>query len=131
MARIGLEFLLNTGGESEGLSDPGVENFRDKPFTAVARETGQNSRDARQDHTKPVRLTFDVLSMSSDDFPSIAAFRGGRHDFASRRLTGPRTRRRRGSMGYELFFPPNSMPYDTGFTVWRHSDQIVVENKSS
>src|SRR6266511_3972167 len=77
LARIGLEFLLNTVGESEGLSDPGVENFRDKPFTAVARETGQNSRDARQDHTKPVRLTFDVLSMSSDDFPSIAAFRGG------------------------------------------------------
>ena len=31
------------------------------------------------------------------------------------------------SMGYELFFPPNSMPYDTGFTVRRHSDQIVVE----
>ncbi|MES5485301.1 hypothetical protein QMZ05_21340 [Bradyrhizobium sp. INPA03-11B] len=75
MPRIGLEFLLNTGGESEGLSDPGVENFRDKPFTAVARETGQNSRDARQDHTRPVRLTFDVLSMSSDDFPSITAFR--------------------------------------------------------
>ncbi|MFC7699472.1 hypothetical protein ACFQX9_22580 [Bradyrhizobium sp. GCM10028915] len=75
VARIGLEFLENTGGESEGLSDPGVENFRDKPFTAVARETGQNSRDARLDHTGPVRLTFDVLSIKSDDFPSIAAFR--------------------------------------------------------
>ena len=75
MGKIGLEFLLNTGGESEGLSDPGVENFRDKPFTAVARETGQNSRDARLDHAKPVRLTFDVLSLKSDEFPSIAAFR--------------------------------------------------------
>jgi hypothetical protein len=72
---IGLEFLPNTGGESEGLSDPGVENFRDKPFTAVARETGQNSRDARLDHGKPVRLTFDVIAIKSDAFPSIEAFR--------------------------------------------------------
>ncbi|MGY2805565.1 Z1 domain-containing protein [Bradyrhizobium sp. USDA 4506] len=31
------------------------------------------------------------------------------------------------SMGYELFFSPNSLPYDTGFTVRRHSDEIVVE----
>lgn len=75
MARVGLEFLLNTGGESEGLSDPGVENFRDKPFTAVARETGQNSRDARLELDKPVRLTFDVLTIKSDDFPSITSFR--------------------------------------------------------
>jgi hypothetical protein len=75
VGKIGLEFLLNTGGESEGLSDPGVENFRDKPFTAVARETGQNSRDARLDHAKPVRLTFDVLLINSDAFPSIAEFR--------------------------------------------------------
>src|ERR1700675_668748 len=75
MSRVGLEFLLNTGGESEGLSDSGVENFRDKPFTAVARATGQNSRDARLDLTKPVRLTFDVVTMKSAEFPSIDEFR--------------------------------------------------------
>lgn len=75
MSKVGLEFLPNTGGESEGLSDSGVENFRDKPFTAVARETGQNSRDARLDLTKPVRLTFDVVTMKSSEFPSIDEFR--------------------------------------------------------
>jgi hypothetical protein len=75
MSKVGLEFLLNTGGESEGLSDSGVENFRDKPFTAVARETGQNSRDARLDPSQPVRLTFDVVTIKSADFPSIDEFR--------------------------------------------------------
>lgn len=34
------------------------------------------------------------------------------------------------SMGYELFFPPNSMQFDTGFTVRRRTEQIVVESAS-
>jgi hypothetical protein len=75
MGKIGLEFLLNTGGDSEGLSEAGIETFRDKPFAAVARETGQNSRDARLDPAKPVRLTFDVVTVKSSEFPSIAEFR--------------------------------------------------------
>lgn len=75
MSKIGLEFLPNPGGEAEGLSDAGIETFRDKPFAAVARETGQNSRDARSDVTKPVRLAFDVLTISSDKFPSVSDYR--------------------------------------------------------
>lgn len=75
MSITGLEFLLNTGGDSEGLSEAGIETFRDKPFAAVARETGQNSRDARLDAAKPVRVTFDVVTVKSSDFPSIAEFR--------------------------------------------------------
>lgn len=75
MSQIGLQFLENTGGDSEGLSEAGIETFRDRPFASVARETGQNSRDARLDPAKPVLVTFDVVDMESDTFPSIAQFR--------------------------------------------------------
>jgi hypothetical protein len=95
MKKIGLEFLLNTGGESEGLSDSGVENFRDKPFTAVARETGQNSRDARLDLSKPVRLTFDVVTIRSADFPSIDEFRRTAR-LCLKKATRPKNEKERG-----------------------------------
>jgi hypothetical protein len=75
MTGIGLEFLPNPGGKAEGLSDAGIETFRDKPFAAVARETGQNSRDARQNSEAPVRLTFDVVKVDSAGFPSIEEYR--------------------------------------------------------
>lgn len=75
MTQIGLQFLENTGGDSEGLSEPGIEFFKDRPFAAVARETGQNSRDARLDADKPVRITFDVLTIKAAEFPSIDEYR--------------------------------------------------------
>src|SRR5687768_16694968 len=75
MSGIGLEFLPNTGGEAEGLGDAGIETFRDKPFAAVARETGQNSRDARDDADQPVKLTFDMLMIDAADFPSLDDYR--------------------------------------------------------
>jgi len=75
MSRIGLEFLPNPSGDGEGLSDAGIETFRDKPFAAVARETAQNSRDARDNTNEPVRLTFDIINVSSNEFPSIDEFR--------------------------------------------------------
>ncbi len=75
MSKIGLQFLENTGGDSEGLSEAGIETFRDRPFASVARETGQNSRDARLDPARPVLVTFDVVEMASETFPSITQFR--------------------------------------------------------
>ena len=72
---IGLEFLPNVGGEGEGLSDAGIETFREKPFAAVARETGQNSRDARNDADKPVLLKFDVICLPTSEFPSIKDYK--------------------------------------------------------
>lgn len=75
MSEIQLEFLPNVGGEAEGLSDGGIETFRENPFAAVARETGQNSRDARDEANKPVRLTFDVVTLESEKFPSIKQYR--------------------------------------------------------
>lgn len=95
MSKIGLEFLPNTGGESEGLSDSGVENFRDKPFTAIARETGQNSRDARSDLSKPVKLTFDVVTIKSASFPSIEEFRKAAR-LCLRKATRPKNEKEKG-----------------------------------
>ncbi|HNT37020.1 MAG TPA: hypothetical protein PKH07_18665, partial [bacterium] len=74
-APIGLEFLPNVGGEAEGLSDAGIETFRDRPFAAVARETGQNSRDAIDDHSRPVRMAFDIVSIPSSEFCSVDEYR--------------------------------------------------------
>ena len=75
MSEMQLEFLPNVGGEAEGLSDAGIEIFRENPFAAAARETGQNSRDACNDTNKPVKLTFDVVTLESEDFPSIKQYR--------------------------------------------------------
>lgn len=44
--KIGLRFLENQAGEEEGYSDSGIETFRGTPFAAIARETGQNRKDA-------------------------------------------------------------------------------------
>lgn len=70
-----LEFLKNDGGESEGLSDAGIETFRENPFAAVAREIGQNSKDAVANQDKPVRITFDLLEIPASEFPSIEEYR--------------------------------------------------------
>ena len=73
--RIGLDFLPNVGGEAEGLSDAGIETFRENPFAAVARETGQNSLDARDNADRPVKLTFDTIGLESEEFPSVEQYR--------------------------------------------------------
>lgn len=74
MSAVGLAFLRNEGGEAEGLMDAGIETFRDSPFAAVAREMGQNSRDAQDDSDLPVRVTFDVLDIPRDEFPAVDTF---------------------------------------------------------
>ena len=70
-----LVFLRNEAGEAEGLNDPGIETFRDSPFSSVARETGQNTRDVRADKSKPVRMTFRRIEVPSSEFPAITAYR--------------------------------------------------------
>lgn len=70
-----LAFLKNDGDEAEGLNDPGIETFRDSPYASVARETGQNTRDVRADKSKPVKMTFKRIEVSSAEFPDITAYR--------------------------------------------------------
>jgi len=71
MTNPAFEFLPNAGDEQEGLGDAGIETFRDAPYGSCAREAGQNSRDANLNNDKPVRITFDVLSVPAQEVPSI------------------------------------------------------------
>lgn len=70
-----LEFLKNEAGEAEGLNDPGIETFRDSPFSSVAREAGQNTRDVRVDPSKPVRMAFRRLEIPTEELPCVDKYR--------------------------------------------------------
>lgn len=72
---ISLRFLQNNAGEAEGLGDAGIETFRGSPYISVARETAQNSRDARYDENSPVLLKIDCFSLKSIDLPEIESFK--------------------------------------------------------
>ena len=71
--KITLEFLTNESEEDEGLGHAGIETYRSKPYAGVARETGQNSRDAFE--TLPVRLSFDVLDVPVSEVPALKSLR--------------------------------------------------------
>ena len=42
-----IEFIPNAARKTQGLTGSNVEQFRDDPYRSCARETGQNSNDAR------------------------------------------------------------------------------------
>lgn len=71
-----LEFLKNEAGEEEGLSDAGIETFRDDPYASCAREAGQNSRDAGLNNGAPVRMTFDLILGHREDLPFYESLAG-------------------------------------------------------
>ena len=71
-----LEFLKNEAGEEEGLSDAGIETFRDDPYASCAREAGQNSRDAGLNNGSPVRMTFDLIQENREDLPFYESLAG-------------------------------------------------------
>lgn len=73
--RLGLNFLRNVAGEAEGLGDAGIETFRGNPYVSVARETAQNSRDARNNENVPIVLKINRFSIESRSFPAIEAFK--------------------------------------------------------
>lgn len=72
---IKLQFLKNSAGEAEGLSDAGIETFRGSPYLSVARETAQNSRDAIENKNSPVILKIDKFQLKTTDFPKIESFK--------------------------------------------------------
>lgn len=72
-AEMELAFLPNAADENEGLAHAGIETFRDAPYSSVARECGQNSRDAYKSF--PVRITFDQIEITTDQIPAIQRLR--------------------------------------------------------
>ena len=67
--KIRLEFLPNEADEDEGVGHSGIETYTNDPYSAVARETGQNSRDAAEE--LPVRIHYDVLEVARSEIPAI------------------------------------------------------------
>lgn len=66
-------FPVTDDGEEKGLSDPGVEMFRN--LDALARETCQNIGDARARDDAPAIATFEVVDLPIAAFPGRAQLR--------------------------------------------------------
>lgn len=63
-----IEFLRNEARKVEGLAYAGFETFRGSPFISCARETGQNSRDARAGEDA-VKVSYDLLELPREEVP--------------------------------------------------------------
>lgn len=72
---IGWNFESSSSGDVEGLNDGGVETFRDDHLLSLAKESAQNSLDARQDKNKPVILEFKTFEIETKEFPDINSFK--------------------------------------------------------
>lgn len=64
-----LQFIPNVARRAEGLSDAGIEQFRDNPYVSCARETGQNTNDAPDAGIRPVRMKFDLRVIPRTNVP--------------------------------------------------------------
>jgi hypothetical protein len=72
----GLKFIGNPANEGEGISDAGIETYRKNPLHAVARETGQNSRDAADKNSNvPVVVEIQRVEINSAEIPNLAEYR--------------------------------------------------------
>lgn len=58
-------------GVEEGPNDALAQNFKKSPYTSLIRESIQNSLDAVDDRTQPVRVVIETKSMRVVEFPSF------------------------------------------------------------
>lgn len=65
-SEVGWNFPPTNGGKEDGWNDPGIANFTGAPLSSLARETIQNSLDARKVDTQPVEVVFEVLRLDAD-----------------------------------------------------------------
>ena len=63
-------FASTGGGDDDGFSDAFIETFSGDYEKFLARESIQNSLDAKLDPEKPVRVEFDLLRFMISDIPS-------------------------------------------------------------
>ncbi len=62
-------FPSRNNGQIEGFTNPGHAWFKGDPLQALAREICQNSLDAVDDDSKPVKIVFDKTTIKTQDFP--------------------------------------------------------------
>ncbi len=79
-SKIGWQFPANDGGQVNGLNDPGMETFKNRPLTSLAREVLQNSLDAADEGSKkPVEVHFELLSVSPFNLPGLEDLKSALH----------------------------------------------------
>ena len=64
---IGWRFPPTQGGIGAGFNDSGIAHFSGAPLSSLARETIQNSLDARDDPEKPVHVSFELVQLKPED----------------------------------------------------------------
>ena len=64
---IGWHFPPTNGGRADGFNDPGMAHFTGTPYMSLARETIQNSLDARDSYNEPVHVSFEVINLSPNE----------------------------------------------------------------
>ena len=64
---IGWHFPPTNGGRVDGFNDPGIAHFKGSPYSSLARETIQNSLDARATSDQPVHVSFEMIELSPED----------------------------------------------------------------
>ena len=64
---LGWRFPPTNGGREDGFNDPGIAHFGGSRLASLARETIQNSLDARLDPSSPVHVSFELVHLVSED----------------------------------------------------------------
>ena len=67
MSKIGWRFPPTNGGIVAGYNDPGIAHFGGAPLASLARETIQNSLDARLSSDEPVHVSFEEIHVEPDE----------------------------------------------------------------
>lgn len=70
--RFRWHFPSTDGGDEDGINDPLRETFEGDHERFVARESIQNSLDARKDDTQPVLVRFERLNLPIADVPGLS-----------------------------------------------------------
>ena len=64
---VGWHFPPTGGGKEDGYNDSGVAHFSGTPLYSLARETIQNSLDARKLEGEPVEVDFELIEVQPED----------------------------------------------------------------
>lgn len=68
---IGWKFPPTNGGRIDGYNDPGIAHFSGAPLSSLARETIQNSLDARMPNEEPVHVSFELVDLKPTDLGGV------------------------------------------------------------
>ena len=67
----GWHFPPTNGGRVDGFNDPGIAHFSGTPYSSLARETIQNSLDAKDRPDRPVHVSFEMIYLSPDEIGRV------------------------------------------------------------